>query len=548
VAARGGHAITILRLDQGDGNARSRWDRVGTILVHAGLAGIAAFVAYFWTARGSSDLTWDEAFNFRVYARSPVTALALYNEHNNHPLESFVKSVFYCVLSLDEPAALRITGFLFVAGWLALAWALFSRVRRGGDLAAATALVLLMLLVRAFSYQAMELRGYFLSSLLQLLWLFLLVRDGDVGAPGPPWSRRTVVRYAALSALIAFTLPSNVLVLPALWALTVAWRREPGVGAATALRRAAWLGAASVALTAALYAPILLGFVLGWSRFHNSEARTVPDALAAAGHELALAVEQLAPRGVPVAAWGWAVGGLLVAGAVAAARGRAAARVGLLVIGVTMVARVAFAAVVGYPDRVRTALVAPLAIGVFLLIHAFTASWSPRLQRLASLALILASFACVPSLVSESGVYRVPTEIAAFLETYLAGSREVLIVHDNLQDPLVPVGRSFGPARVVSSRAEMAARFRGERPEARHAPGTWQRRLRDWILPEEPWFPMDAAKVGALVVIDDETRADKQASRWRDPVLEGIKERLPRRSEFRRGEYRMLIFEGSGGR
>ena len=63
-----------------------RWLKLA---LHAGLLSLAALVIYLWMVRLGSDLTWDEAANFRIYARNPLTALALYHEPNNHVLESF---------------------------------------------------------------------------------------------------------------------------------------------------------------------------------------------------------------------------------------------------------------------------------------------------------------------------------------------------------------------------------------------------------------------------------------------------------------------------
>ena len=100
-------------MESGDGHVPSAKDRALWIALCAGLLSIAALVVYVWMLRASSDLTWDEAFNLRVYSRHPLTAIALYDEHNNHPLESFLKSLFVVTLG-TRPPVLRITAFLFV--------------------------------------------------------------------------------------------------------------------------------------------------------------------------------------------------------------------------------------------------------------------------------------------------------------------------------------------------------------------------------------------------------------------------------------------------
>jgi hypothetical protein len=535
-------------VEAGDGNGRRDRDRTWTAALCAGLAAVAIVAAYCWASRAGSDLTWDEAFNLRIYSRHPLTAVALYDEHNNHPLESFLKSLFVWTLG-DHPPMRRITGLLFVAAHLAIAASLFRRMFQAGAVLAATVLVLVMLLARGISYQAMELRGYFLSNVLQFAWLFLLSRETGLfgGPPTVAWTRRVAIRYGILAALIAFTLPSNVLVLPALWVLTVEAFRDPDArGLGTDFRRGAQLALASVAFTALAYLPIAAAQLLGLSRFHNSEARPVSDVLAAAANEIGLAVRQLAPRGVPEAAFGWILLGVAVAAAVAALRpGGRLARLGLLVAAVALFTRTAFAAFVAYPERARTAQVAPLAIALVLAVHGLAAGLGRRVQLfLASAVLVATATFALPELVAEAGPYRVPSQIAAFLETTCRpDSRAVLVVHDGLRDPLEAVGRTFGAASVVSGQRELDARLAGETPEGRLAEGTWRARLRDWLFPRRPLPPLDPSKVDVLVLIDDETRPPG-ATQWRHPAIERLEARLGRRADFRRAGFRIVIFDG----
>jgi hypothetical protein len=347
--------------------------------------------------------------------------------------------------------------------------------------------------------------------------------------------------------LLVFTLPSNVLAVPPLAVLTVAAFRTPGTAVGRSdVTRFVQLGVASAILAALAYVPIILGQWLGISKLHNTKGDAVTDRLLAAKDEIALAVSQLAPRGMSVAAFGWLVLAVVVAAAACAWRpARRLTRIGLAVIAATLVIRVGFAAFVAYQTRVRTALVPALAIGMFLVVHDLTAAWSRRFQLVVSLALVIASLTLMPSVIGESVVYRVPSDIAAFLEMYARPeARNVLIVHENLEDPLLPVGRVFGRDHVVTSLSDFRARTgAGEDRRPRHAPGTWQRRLRDMVLPVDPFRPIDPAKVEVLVVIDDESK-NSFASKWTDPALAGMKARLPRRSEFRRAEFRIQIFEG----
>jgi accessory gene regulator protein AgrB len=534
--------------------AESRFDRACLVLLYAGLAAISAIVLYLWMRRLGSDLTWDEAWNFRVYARHPLTALGLYNEFNNHPLESFLKSVFYSTFGLDAPNMLRFTGFLLVVSYALVGFALFRRLARQGAYLGAALLVLILLLTRAFSVQAIEMRGYFLSILLQWVWFAVLARDtaflswagAAVTAPRRTWTTWTVVRYAVLSALVVFTLPSNVLGMPPLWALTVAAFGGPAAQPFRLhARRFLHLGILSALFSALLYAAIFTSLALGYSRVKIEGAGAAHDVLLCIRDELALTVSQLAPWGIAPEALPWALAAVVAAGAVMAFRpDRRLARIALLVLAIAVVVRVTLPAVVSYATRVRCALAPPITIGVLLIVVDLSARWRPRVQVLGALALVGGSLLLVPALVREEKAYHLPSEVASFIETYARpGERHLLVGHAGLGDPLSPLERVFGTSHVVGGKTELEDRLRGDAPaRAPDRPGfkAW---IRGLILPEDQPLPrIDPARVEVLVLIDEVNRP-AQASDWKHAALEEIKQRLPRRSEFRRDVYRMVVYE-----
>ena len=419
--------------------------------------------------------------------------------------------------------------------------------------------MLLLLLTRAFNYWAIELRGYFLSILLQFAYFLVLVRqtgllpaaaaNGLVRQP-PAWNRRARFTYALLSALIVLTLPTNVLAVAALWVITVA-----AFGSATPVRTYFELAITSGLLTLLLYAPALLSIALGISQFHTGHGDFPADPLSAARDEIVAAVAQFAPRGLdatadefpkptPPAAFGWAMAVFAAVAAVAALRpGRRLTRVALLMVALSLVVRVVFGIFFAYPFRARCALVPILAIGVLLVVFDLTASWRPRVQALVSLALVAAALALVPTLIREERPNRVPSRARGVRRDGRPrrGRPERARSGPWSPRPLLPLVRLVGRERFVPTPTELDARFRGVVQESRHPEGSWKRRMRDAILGEDALPPIDPATVDYLVLIDSEPKPE-QASTWSLPSLEAIKARLPRRSEYTREDYRLRIF------
>jgi hypothetical protein len=531
-----------------------RWLKLA---LNAGLLFLAALVIYLWMVRLGSDLTWDEATNFRVYARNPVTAIGLYHEPNNHILDSFLKSVLVWGFGLDEPNVLRFAGFLYVAAYLAVGWALFRRLSRAGAIVTATVLALLLLLTRGFNYWATEMRGYFLSITLQFGYLLMLVRHtGLLGPPGAvsgeftgprPWDRKTVLTHALFSALIVAALPTNVIAVATTWLITVwAFKSAGSAPGRSPVRMYFELAVPSGILTILFYAPAALGIVFGISQFKSVHGHFSSDFARLARDEVAMAVTQLAPRGIDVAAFGWTLVALAAVACAAALRpGRRLTRLALLTIGASIVLRIVFAICFSYPSRARCALVPTLVTAIVLAVFDLTASWRQKAQVLISLVLVAGALALVPTLVREERPGRVASDIASLVEmdSHASGAHAVLVAGRDLEDPLDPLVRVVGRTRFVATPTELDSRFAGVPQESRHPKGSWKRWLRDAILPEDPRPPIDPAAVDYLVLIDfDPEHKEGQASEWSSPALAAIKKRLTRQTEYARADYRIRIF------
>jgi hypothetical protein len=529
----------------------TRLDRIGTIALHAALAGIALFVVYFWMVRLGGDLSVDEAFNFRTYARNPLTAIGLYHEPNNHPLESLIKSVFFSVLGMNQPAFYRITGFLVVLGWLGLGWVAFRKLWRDGSILVGAAFVLTMLLTTAYNVRATRLRGYFMSSVWQLLWFCLLSKDtGILGRRdeatalrddpwrGKPSRLKPALRYGLLTALFVFTVPSNLFSLPALWLLTLGAFGAGRDGLAAFVRRGFELAIAAGAFAAVLYAPIFLSLALKASVFHQLQ----PEETTVLG-DLRVMLDQLAPRGMPPEFFGGVIAALVALGLVL--RWRAwTTRLAVLAIAVTVAVRLVVAVVVGLPERARPTFIPAISFSLLVLLHDLVAAWPRRTQLFVALALVAASYGSIPALVAEDRFYRDPTETTAFLEM-LGGedASKALIVHDRMLDPIYPLQQVFGRDRIVSGRRELVERVTGVAPDPL-AEGSWKKKLREMIIPRDVFPKLDLAEIRFLVVIDDVRKEgrEKNPSEWIRPELDPLLARLTRYSEFPRYDLRFKVW------
>jgi hypothetical protein len=528
----------------------TRFDRACRLLLLAGVIGLAALVVFFWMARLGWDLSWDEALNFRAYARNPATAVALYREANNHPLDSLIKSVFYSVFGMHERPGYRISGFLYVAAYVAIGAVAFQRLWRRGSFLTATVLALVMLLPSALVRQAMSMRGYFLAITLEFAYCLLVARDARLfaaptdpaPAAGPSWTRRSLFTYGILGALIGYTVPINVLAVPALSVLAVL-ALSPGATAGTIVRRILALGVVSALFTALLYSPILVAIALKLTGPEHFPVRELGGVLGSVQDDIACIAMHLAPRGVPDWTCGAATLAVFGVGALVAIKGSRLARLALVTAGVALLVRIAFIVVLGYPRRSRPSLIVPIAFAFPMIAHAASWQWKPRPQLLCSLVLVAASLSLMPAFASEERPDRRAWGIASFLETY-AGSRlpGLLVVHNHIELLDHELRRVLGPEHVVEGRDDLDARLAGRAPSQRFAAGSWKQRLHDLMLGEDPPLPIDPSKVEILAILDHQDLG-VPASGWDHPALEALKARLSRHREFWRDFHKIHVYE-----
>jgi hypothetical protein len=196
-------------------------------------------------------MRYDESFTFLNYAREPlILGLTRYDMPNNHLFHTALVHVAYQLLG-DAPWALRVPALL--AGVLVLpATYLAVRILYG------RAAALLGSALVATSMAAIEgstnARGYSIVTLLflALLCLGAYLRRTDNAAG---WAL-----FAGLGALTLYTVPTGVYALAAVvgWLLLEAWTGNVTVARRRFVVRLAGAVAATMLLTALLYAPILI--------------------------------------------------------------------------------------------------------------------------------------------------------------------------------------------------------------------------------------------------------------------------------------------------
>jgi len=196
-------------------------------------------------------IRYDEAFTFLNYARDPlILGLTRYDMPNNHLFHTFLVHVAYRLFG-DAPWALRVP--TFVAGVLVMpATYLAARVLYGRDPALlASALVATSMAAIETSTYA---RGYSTVTLLFLTLLCLghYLRRTDRAAG---WAL-----FAGLGAVMLYTVPTGLYALAAVaaWLLLEAWAGDVTAAPRRFVRRLLAAVAATAALTATLYAPILV--------------------------------------------------------------------------------------------------------------------------------------------------------------------------------------------------------------------------------------------------------------------------------------------------
>ncbi len=439
--------------------AEARWPR-RTLL--ATTAAVVVVVGYAWLVRLGNDLTWDEAYNLRTYAQSPLRAAALYREPNNHPLESLLKSVCTQLLGLDQPAWYRFGGFLVLLLFLGIVrgWHRTLDARRAP--LAATGAVLLCFLARAVGEQALALRGYFLSITLQLGYGLLLLRRAElVGRAGPdevhvrPLTSRDRLAFAALSAGLLYTLPSNLVLLVPLWIAT-AWLIPPASSGARPGVRATTVSALRLALTSCamagiLWLPLIASVLLGSHQIRGMPVYDIDDRAASVLGQARLLLQQLQPLGAPDLAWAAILSLLLVVAFVFRARS-AVVHVALMLAVTTIVLVCLVAACFSFPARIAAPFVAPLLIATILLVLDVSARWPLRRQIGIALLLNVAALCTLPWVVGKETFRRNASNLTAFVATatHPTGQR-VLVCHDGAETLRPYLHRAFGDDAVCDS-------------------------------------------------------------------------------------------------
>ena len=221
--------------------------------VEAAMA-VCVFAVFVGLAARNLDLPirYDEAKTItRFLAKSVWTILSDYSDPNNHILSSLLVWSAQQLLG-THPAALRAPAFLAACLTLPAMW-WFVR-REYGWLAAAFATALAGTSPFFIEF-ATNARGYTLLAL--LFMVTLLCGQGLVRRPDDHvrWGL-----FAAAAALGFFTIPIMAfpVAIAAVWMLLVRWREQGIAGIRPfAVNGALWC-AAAVALTALLYAPVLI--------------------------------------------------------------------------------------------------------------------------------------------------------------------------------------------------------------------------------------------------------------------------------------------------
>lgn len=518
----------------------------------AGLGVVVFFALYCWLLRLGDDLQWDEAYNLRVYARHPLVALALYWEPNNHVFETFLKSLFYG-LGLDRPEFYKLGGFVALALYLAAGFAACRELWSRRSWGAAALLAVLLMLNRAAFDQALQLRGYFLSMAIALVYLALAARSGrwleDEDSLGVSPSRmppgRELLPFAALSALLLWTVPSNALLLPALWG-AVAWpRRSPAAPAL--LRRAATLAALTIALTVVAYLPVAVGFLLDVNRLENIPSGEPSDLLAPFVREPALLLRLAAPL-YASSSEPWmaasAAAALAVLSLAALLRGRRLSSLApaLLLISATLAASAILALVLRYPERAKTPAVIPLIVGAVLLAHAATFHASARVRLGFGYAALLLGLLGLPALARETRFDRSATSALGFLQGYLRADEHTVLICSKSEPLQLGLLRSFPDELLAQGELDLDLIFEGEQAGTELMKRAWLRRVRDLLLPPARRAHARPEDVDLLVFIVDE-KIGRDPTAWEHPALTSIQQRLGGRVEFRQGFYRIVIVQ-----
>ena len=406
------------------------------VLVAASLAYLVPFVH----AMATTSLWNDEIYtNFVFSGRGPVRVLTYY-EGNSHVLYNLVSSVFPGRSSMD-PLRQRIFSFLAVGallfGGLWLFW------KRGRPLEGAL-FFSVFAVHREFLDLSLQARGYGFLAFFAGLASWASIRWLASGR------RKWIGLLAAATVLGAWTVPTFVFFGGAL--LVLLFLRRPG-------REVLVAGAASAALAAALYVPLLGGLLeewrlypVRWGRFYSGFEQV--------GETIRLYV-------VPSPLWPWPVPPWLCFGLLAAlvigpglmkeerARDREGAQV---LVGAALIFLTACLFLTTPPVRTTAFVAVPLVLAGLL---QFPSPGAARPWKRGALALILVALLLPSSIRAARGFAFVPIEnwgeLASFVRQAVPRDAPVALLDaPHLLRPYLPGGP------VVAGKPDLGAFGRGE--------------------------------------------------------------------------------------
>ncbi len=538
------------------------------------LLGFSLLIAYTWLIRAADDLSWDETHNYRIYGRHPLVAISLYLEPNNHPLDSLFKSFFYGLLTLNEPAFYHFSGFILMMLFLMIVWHWITLLKQADAVHGAAVLVVLLLSSNGIQQQVMNLRGYFPSMVLALCYLLLLMKkrrrwlgladpvheNPDVTASIERRNQRVfftannkdLFSFAVLSALLIFTVPTNIICAAALWTITAIKpsNNPPLKGAgrghipAAAIKFArTWLKLAllSIVVSLILYGPILLGFLLGINRFDNAAGGFSFDLLRGLIKDPYLLLSLTTPVGLPPVVFS-IIAVSLVGLAIAYSQRAAIAYIGAILFLSSLLFSGMFSTIMRSIPRIKTPLVPLLCIAMTFIFAGLTGHWSKKQKQTAAICILAAGLLLLPNIVRTTDFHREASRVAAFLETYCRPSERLTLVCHTDHALSFPLWRVFSQSYVIDGAGGLDRTFSGV-PKLRVSLDTsFKKTLLNIFFPDYHYHAIKQEEIEVLVLISSE-HGEIQPDSWKHPALQQIKQRLTHRSEYDIGQYHLTILQ-----
>lgn len=500
-------------------------------------AAFVVLVVSAWLQKVSSDLNWDEALSYRVYARHPLTAVALYLEPNNHPLESLYRSIFWSVPGFSGSGFLRLPGLVLLAGYLLALGALLRSWWRSSRWLAVSVLGVGLLAAAETQVQVLQLRGYFLSMLLLLVYFGYLIRASGLTGGEGTWTTRSVWVHSTLVALLCFTVPSNLLLVPALWlgVLVAYGRRGADFG-----RGLLQLGGLSALLTVLAYVPIGVGYLVGVNRMNRFPGGEPVGPLMGLRQGLTDVLEQARPLAVNEAVFAGLVGAILLLAVVLAFR-RRETWVALIQVAAVFLTSAVFSAFVTAPVRIKSPMIVILWFSLALAAGAATERWRASVRLAGALVLVLGGLAAVPRVIDANRPHHTETTIVSILETVYAPEDGGILVGVDTDNLAFYAARAFGEDAVIRKRTHIEEAFGAPFEPTRPEDASWKTALRQRLFPElehAAWNP-DSIRV---LVLARETDLDPDPGYWSHPLLDAVTRQMSRRDSFRKEPYEVVIW------